>query len=254
LIEKLAIEVIARQDSEIRVGKTYRVHSYKAILERRRAAGLEWVIKRKGIEFIRADELPVNSIPATVPDIQEISITGTVPDPPITGGVTPSIKGRGDPVYNGYASLLVKQVRKTSSTSASQNSIVREALARFGTPDEEAVDRLIRECRTQAPDCTAEDIAHFIVEKGTLAARIGSIANPIGFLLTAVPRCFAGDSYRAWCEARDRRAAEQKAAEERAAAELAAWRRDLEDMIANPDVSEEDRQLARDGLGITATR
>src|ERR1044072_483718 len=41
LIHKLAIEEVAREVSDKRQGKTYRVFSYRAILERRRASGME---------------------------------------------------------------------------------------------------------------------------------------------------------------------------------------------------------------------
>ena len=52
LIAKLAIEEAAREVSDKRQGKTYRVFSYRAILDRRKASGMEWVIRNKGIEFV----------------------------------------------------------------------------------------------------------------------------------------------------------------------------------------------------------
>jgi hypothetical protein len=52
LIQKLAIEEIAHEVSYERIGKTYRIFSYKVILERRRANNMEWVIKNKGVEFV----------------------------------------------------------------------------------------------------------------------------------------------------------------------------------------------------------
>ena len=42
LIQKLAIEEIAQEVSYERIGKTYRIFSYKVILERRRANSMEW--------------------------------------------------------------------------------------------------------------------------------------------------------------------------------------------------------------------
>lgn len=48
LVEKLAIEVIASEISASRTGRTYRIHSFKSILERRNAAGLLFVVRDKG--------------------------------------------------------------------------------------------------------------------------------------------------------------------------------------------------------------
>jgi hypothetical protein len=52
LIKKLAIEVISGFDIRRNQGNTYRVFSYGAILKRRKAAGLEWVIRSRGVQFV----------------------------------------------------------------------------------------------------------------------------------------------------------------------------------------------------------
>lgn len=52
LIAKLALEVIAAEDSFRRIGRTYRVFSPRLVVERRKAAGMEWVIKTRGVEFV----------------------------------------------------------------------------------------------------------------------------------------------------------------------------------------------------------
>jgi len=54
LEKKLAIEVIAGENSASREGKTYRVYAYSVILERRRKAGLEWVQKTRGVKLLSA--------------------------------------------------------------------------------------------------------------------------------------------------------------------------------------------------------
>ena len=53
LENKLAVETIQKENSNTRVGKTYRIYSFTAILERRRAAGLEWVEKGRGARFVK---------------------------------------------------------------------------------------------------------------------------------------------------------------------------------------------------------
>jgi len=52
LIEKLAIEVIAEEHVATRTGRTYCIYSYEQILARRNRAGLLWVRKNKGVEFV----------------------------------------------------------------------------------------------------------------------------------------------------------------------------------------------------------
>ena len=52
LKKKLALAEVGPEDSPAGIGKTYKVYSYTAILAQRRAAGLEWVIRTKGVKFV----------------------------------------------------------------------------------------------------------------------------------------------------------------------------------------------------------
>jgi hypothetical protein len=52
LERKLAIEVVAAEDSASREGKQYRVYSTNAILARRQSAGLLWVRRTRGVELL----------------------------------------------------------------------------------------------------------------------------------------------------------------------------------------------------------
>ena len=52
LIRKLALEVLSLYNTPESIGTTYRVYSDQAILQRRRAAGLEWVVRSRGVEFV----------------------------------------------------------------------------------------------------------------------------------------------------------------------------------------------------------
>lgn len=55
LIQKLAIEVVANEDSRSRTPRTYRVYSCPAVLDRRRSAGFQYVTKNRGVFFVRSD-------------------------------------------------------------------------------------------------------------------------------------------------------------------------------------------------------
>lgn len=53
LISKLAVEVAGAYDVRRNAGNTYRIYSTDAIVRRRRAAGLEWVIRTSGVRFVK---------------------------------------------------------------------------------------------------------------------------------------------------------------------------------------------------------
>jgi hypothetical protein len=71
-----------------------------------------------------------------------------------------------------------------------------------GNPvDQEAADRLIGNCRTEAADCTVEEIMEVAWSKAFLC-RSGKIENPIGFLITQVPKHFQREALQAYRENR----------------------------------------------------
>ncbi len=74
LIDKLAYDLTASENSATKTGRTYRIYSFANILKRRNAAGLQWVIKDKGVRFASKDT-PINS---SVPGEPLCGITSTV--------------------------------------------------------------------------------------------------------------------------------------------------------------------------------
>jgi hypothetical protein len=52
LIRKLALEVLSPYNTPESIGTTYRVYSDEGTLQRRREAGLEWVVRSRGVEFV----------------------------------------------------------------------------------------------------------------------------------------------------------------------------------------------------------
>ena len=62
LIRKLALEVLSPYNTPESIGTTYRIYSDADVLERRRAAGLEWVVRSRGVEFV--DPATGNSVTA----------------------------------------------------------------------------------------------------------------------------------------------------------------------------------------------
>lgn len=246
LIAKLAIEEVAREVSDLRQGKTYRIFSYRSILERRKAAGLEWVIRNKGVEFVT----PVVTAPPVtdrVPDIDTVSISGRG---------TVSISGRGTLSITG--TLLENSLENTSReykqspSSSTELPLLLRALADYGHPDDDVARQLLTRCRTAAPDCSTEDIVHFVHQKGALLRqdRSGRIANPLGFLLTAVPKCFSGETFDRYREQLRQSREFQRLEHEQQSRELEQWRREHQAVLEDPAASEEDKRFARQVLGM----
>jgi hypothetical protein len=240
LIAKRTIEEVAREVSDKRQGKTYRVFSYRAILERRRAAGLEWVIRNKGVEFV-TPSTSLTAISDTLPVIH------TVPE---TSSEAMSTKGRGTPSKTG--TLLENSFRTSirQSTSSDIASLI-QALSDYGHPDDAAAHHMITRCRAAAPDCTPAEIIHFIHEKGTLIRQDSNsrITSPIGFLLTAVPKCLTGETFEHYRNQERVRLEQERVRQERQQAEIDQWRREQEAILNDPNASEEDKRFARQVLG-----
>jgi len=102
--------------------------------------------------------------------------------------------------------------------------------------DDEAALQLWRRCRENAPDARPDEVAHFI----QLKAGKSGIRMPLGFLLTAVPKCFIGDSFRQF---RAERAQTIESAAQRD-------RQFADEVLKNPEADEEQRQWAREVLGL----
>lgn len=134
---------------------------------------------------------------------------------------------------------------------SSTTSVVR-ALSYFGIADDDVATKLVSACRAQAPDCTLDEIIHFIQQKGWLIRQDRNlrIARPIGFLLAAVPKCFAGEAFRLYREEGRRAREDAETLTFRQQADLEQWTREHEAVLADPKASEEDKRLARDLLGL----
>jgi hypothetical protein len=256
LIAKLAIEEVAREVSDRRQGKTYRVFSYRAILEHRKEAGLEWVIRNKGVEFVSPLLASAPPITDPLPVIDE--------NAPITGTPTLSISGRGSLSISGRGSLSItgtplgnsfrKASRKeeTSSSSSPDAASILQALSDYGQPDDDVAATLLSRCRIVVPDCSVTEIVHFVHQKGALIRqdRSGRITSPMGFLLTAVPKCFTGETFECYRQQEQKRQEEQRATRERQEAEIEQWRREQESVLMDENASEDDKRFARQILGI----
>jgi hypothetical protein len=94
------------------------------------------------------------------------------------------------------AEPLISQPRKQPKTTADL-APVAAAMETVGITETLAVKQLFGLCRDEAPDCTPEEVAIFIQRK--IAIKQGKrVPNWIGYLHTAVPRCFQAPGFQAW--------------------------------------------------------
>jgi hypothetical protein len=139
---KLAIETIGQADPHQQLGRTYRIYSFILILERRRAAGLDWVEKGRGVKFLTT---PTTLLNGTVPVSTTVPESGTVPEAgteavPETG--TGTVPETGTPIYIG----IVKEVLK--ETSSENPSLLAQKLSDLGVPvDDDTAQKIVKRCR-----------------------------------------------------------------------------------------------------------
>jgi hypothetical protein len=81
--------------------------------------------------------------------------------------------------------------------------VVREALSRYGAPTEQAAAKLIAQCRASCPGCTIDQIVETIHSLGS--GINGGTRNPVGMLLTQVPRIIKAQTAKPPPESEDER-------------------------------------------------
>ncbi len=194
---KLSIETL--MDPGPRQARTYRVYSYRLILDRRRAAGLEWVIRSKQGVYLSTVECH-----STVGRHTTVESHSTV-ECGSTGGVEchsiGGVEWHSTHLGNNREEEGIDDVG-TPSTVESHSTVERKAAdlptdlpgvsnAVFDVtgerPDPVFLEKLVILCRAKAPDINPDEIAYFTRAKINRAMHMGTIRNLTGFLLTAVP-------------------------------------------------------------------
>ena len=232
LIAKLAIEVALKEDVDHRQGRTYRIFSFGEILTRRRAAGMLWVRRTRGVEFVF--DLPTVGETPTVGKTPAVDASTAGKTPPDTVGKTPPGTVGENPTLLGSVSSL--SVGK--AIPATPEAVVRALKDATGHADDDAVIRIVTGCRAKAPDASDEEIARYVRSEGERYHRIPNIGNPVALLIRHLPKCFEGESFRQFRETeRQRREAEERRQQE--------WRKQALAILEDPDSSEDDRNWAR---------
>ena len=238
LLDKLAIERLP--DKNVSQGRTYRIYSWTAVLSRRRAAGLTHVIKSRGVVFVDSGTG------------QQLTLAKTPSRGPKTYSKTNGLE-TGGPVPGAQ----IDSSHSTYSTPVPLSSIPRpDALIRFTvqqtaitdlaarlrndldpTFDDSAAGRLWRECHTLVPDCSTDEILHFVTLKAQKIYRDRNIRNPIGLLLMSIPDFFTGGAVH---ELREQKGREEQHRQEMQEQQRKYWTNVAQD----PKTPPEERELA----------
>jgi len=236
LIDKGFIAVERPADIYQRTATVYRVFSYRLVLERQAAQGRLYVVKiGPGLLYAHpAAEL------STVANWKQPTV-GKTDRPTVANAPTVTVGEMDRSTVVPRATIKIEQ-NSIGNQEASSPPEVRALRARIekqtGPVDDEALRKLWAQCRARAGDCTVEEVAYFVEHK---LRWVRNVQNPVGFILTAVPRHFENGGHLAVREIL-RKEAEARQQEWRETQEY--WRRIAED----PAQPEAERMEARKAL------
>ncbi|WP_420240093.1 hypothetical protein ACOBR2_20970 (plasmid) [Telmatobacter bradus] len=243
LYEKLAIEIIEDFETVSSKPRKYRVYSYKQILERRRAAGLEYVLRNKGVLFCTESGVEIKSTSAN----QKTSGDETLPKP--------ALSKRQRHLQQVAVHRAMAGHMQNTEIPAGDLLQVSEALNLYWPVDEDAAIQLVRNCRSEQPDATAEEIAFFVREKLELIRTNRSIANPTGLILATVPKSFVGQTFVAFrnrMQNQAQLAAEEEKRKRLEEEELRNWLQEqitiCEEIVNDSTISQQERDVAEQRL------
>jgi len=231
LLDKLAIERLP--DRNIAQGRTYKIYGWAAVLARRRAAGLTHVIKSRGVVFVDPKTGKQLTVAKTAPR-KARETRGIETGGPVSIG----------PVYSPASSEPENSIRTTSDSPKQPDFSTKVAdlaarLRRDLDPafDDSAARRLWRECESAVPDCTLDEIIHFVALKAQTIYRDRSIRNPIGLLLMSIPEFFTGSAVH---DLREQNGREEKRRRELQKQQRKYWK----EVADSPTTTSEERELA----------
>lgn len=255
LVDKLAIEVIADEISASRTGHTYRIHSFKSILDRRNASGLQFVVRDKGVRFVPdpktgscdSGEAQMSTAPDLTSAVDITSGSQRIKRPRLPSDI--ASPDTGDKTSPPLRSSLVIKKRKTTTTE--DLSPIIAALSAYTVADHRAAERIVSGSRTACVDASLEEIAAVIHLKVPTIVRNRAIQNPLGLLMRAVPLCFKESGVtelRAFWSAEKEREAVAQRERERQRQDTADWiarqRLKLEQTLADPSATEAQKTRA----------
>ena len=249
LVLKLAIE--ERPGFSYTDGRTYIIYSFREILRRRKAGGLTHVIRNRGVAFVDPETgKPLHQreiLESSAPDSTASQTTASPRGAFVPATSAPASEHPGAPAESQSSApdsaphiRNREEIRKRGEETSSFLAPVVSALRKhIPDVDDEAAIELWNRCRENAPSAEVPEVVHFV----NLKAGKPGIRMPLGFLLSSVPKCFAGDSYRQFREERQK----QRGADQ------ARNRQFAEEILKNPEADEEQREWAREVLNLAGS-
>jgi predicted transcriptional regulator len=214
LMDKGFIAIEKPADIYLRSSTVYRVFAYRAVLDRQAQKG-RFHVAKIGPGFVYVREV---ADPRSQPGLNQSTVVASIQS---TGGgfgrstertpVLPT-EDEEDTTTVVAAATNLRQGREVSTPSSQDGSQsggrpmappqttdgdevreLRTMLERYlGFIDDDATRQLLRQCRLRAADCRLEEIAYFVSHK---MRTVNGIHNPVGFILTAVPRHFENNGH-----------------------------------------------------------
>ena len=185
LIAKDFINIEQPADIYRRTATTYRVFSYRTVLDRQAAKRRFHAVKiGPGFLFAR-------KVDDTGRAFQNMTTVATSNSSTAASETTPTV------VRNNLTTVVPETTRTIDKVnvdiSSSDILALRSALGNtLGIIDDEAIRKLFIQCRSRAGDCTIEEIAYIVSQKLRF---VRNIQNPVGFMLKAVPAHFENDGH-----------------------------------------------------------
>jgi hypothetical protein len=253
---KLAIDVLEEHNSSDLIPRLYRIFSFREILDRRKTAGLEYVIRQKNVVFVESDGTPIplqNTLTGKTKRKLVSSWKHTSDSDSLTGSnsLTGSDSGREYPQYSMEQGSVVDPDWKPPEQLNLDVRKVSEALNKYWATDEAAAHQLVRDCRRVRSDAQGDEIAFFVEEKLAIAKTNRNITNPTGLIIATVPQCFVGSTFEEFRRRRNeqlRIAAEEDIRKRLQEGEMEAWvSREverLEEILRDPDASDQEKTTA----------
>jgi hypothetical protein len=232
LEEKLAIEPIAGENSHTNTGRTYRIYSYKQILDRRRAVGLEWVIRNR--QAVILTSAPGATVTTGVNETTEAS-----KPPAVSVSRAPVVRVPMPPGVS--VTTHIENSLENKRTTSAARAIVELLYDEIGMADDEAANRIITECRKRAPDATDSEITSQVQTQARRLVKNQRVSNPVGLLIAQVPKYFEGDAFRRIREEQSRELPREVDGNGPDHDDKNYWK----ELASNPDATEEMRRIAQ---------
>jgi predicted transcriptional regulator len=227
LIHKDFIAIEKPADIYRRIPTVYRVFDYRAILAHHLRKGRTHVAKiGPGFTYAR----PIDDPRHTSVEALNMATVGSINMSTVRSGdlstgrketpVTGANKNQSTVVQQTTRYIdknLLEKPTSASTTAPSSEATTTTAPAELISGlqkllefvDTEAATLLWNECRLRVPDCQADEVLYFAQGKASVCAG-GRINNPVGFLLTTVPKCFEGPAFANFRRAEQRKAEEEQ--------------------------------------------